>query len=318
MATRSSSDVSSELWAEFEYAYKHPREIFGYANFGPSWPGLNKATAGIHTNTWSVLASRPKVGKSYLCSAWVPEIALQAREEGKGRVVRVITLETTTKTYQRRMAAILAGIPNPRAIRAGTLSDEHREKYRQALNWLSSLPIEYISNEKNLNEEEALLFGNSSVTLKDIRDFIQPDTYWWVLDHMGLVSELRGGDTTTKTLNLANDLQRLANQVAAGLTVTHLTRASMGGGIPSIESISGSDQVGKNADVLLLLQRPYFEARNLTAEDLALVEKREPALLVFQSRDEGGGIVYLVWDKEQVAFYELDIPDGKAPLFPGR
>jgi len=314
MGITRSSDVSRRLREEYEAASLNPKEVFGYANFGEAFPALNAMTAGIHPNTLTILASRPKVGKSQFASSVPPEIARQA--VGTGLYVKIITLETTVKTYQRRMAATAAGIPNPKAIRAGMLSPAQRDAYYRALDWIGELPIEYLSNEGDLDEVEALLFGNSNVTLSKIREFLSKDTFWWLLDHMGLVSDLKGGDTTTKTLNLANDLQRIANQVCAGMVITHLTRDSMGKGVPGIESISGSDQVGKNADVLLLLQRPYFENRNLSPEDIELVKEREPAILVFHSRDEGSGMVFMIWDKVKVGFYEVVLPDGKTPPFP--
>lgn len=304
--------VSEALRKEVEQALAHPNEIFGYARYGDGvqWTRLDKATGGIQPKTLGVLAARPKVGKSMLAAGWVPLIAEQAMNEGQ--VVRVVTLEMSWLSYQRRMAAILAQIRDPMNIRRGTITPEEVKRYNRALDQLASLPIEYLSNETDLTEAEAMKRGGSVITFDDVNRFVRArggePTYWWLLDHIGLLSDLNSdGDVTKSIYYLANKLAGLAHQVATGLVITHLTRASVGA-MPTIESIAGSDQVGRNADSIMLLSRPFMGATD--PDDLALIEDGEPAFLQVYSRDEGGGLDVLLWDRHKASFSELVVPEG--------
>ena len=321
--TVNAASTSDELREELDAALSHPNEIFGYAKYGwdKDWRQLNKMTGGIQPKSLSILAARPKRGKSMLAAAWVPQVAEQAMSEDK--VVRVVTLEMQRKSYQRRMAAIMAGIPNPMNIRRGTLDKQEQKRYLRALDELSILPIEYLSNEVDLTEEEALKLGNSPVSYDEVSSFIRGrmgggETYWWVLDHIGLLTDLSTyGDVTTSVYSLANRLAGLSHTVATGLVITHLNRASAGS-VPTIESIAGSDQVGKNADQIFLLSRPFMDVPNLEEKDQKLIEDGEPAFLQFYSRDEGSGVDILWWQSKYATFKEIDWPEGKEIPMPKR
>jgi hypothetical protein len=314
---RTAADVSDQLLSELEEALGHPQDIFGYGRYGDGeqWSHLDMMTGGLQDKTLAVMAARPKRGKSMLVAGWVPLIAEQASE--RGEVVRVVTLEMQRKSYQRRMAAIRAQIKDPMNIRRGKLTPEEVVRYKQALMDIASLPIQYLSNEEDLDEDEALQLGNSGVTFKDIKAFIEgradPDgyaTYWWVVDHIGLISDLTpDGNVTTSIYSLANKLANLAHREAAGMVITHLTRASTGG-MPTIESIAGSDQVGRNADQIFLLSRPFMDLPDLTEEQQEQLKEGEPGFLQFFSRDEGSGIDTLWWDRERATFRELVVPEG--------
>lgn len=311
-AVKTAADTSQELRQELEEALLHPRSIFGYAHYGDQWPRLNEMSGGLQVKTLGVLAARPKVGKSMLAAGWVPGIAEQAMQVGM--VVRIATLEMTRKSYQRRMAAIMAGIADPMNIRRGTIGDEEVKRYRRALDWLEELPIEYLTNEIDLTDEQAMIVGNSPVTFDELNRFIRggdgQETFWWLLDHIGLIADLdSNGDVTRSIYNLANKLVTLAHTSASGLVITHLTRASVGY-MPTIESIAGSDQVGRNADQIMLLSRPFRDAANLSDEELEMLRDGEPAILQYISRDEGTGVDVLWWDKTLAAFGEMELPEG--------
>lgn len=319
--THSSAETSIELAIELDAALTHPNVIFGYGRYGDGkvWQELDKLTGGLQELSFGVLAARPKVGKSMIAAAWVPYIARQALLVGK--VVRVVTLEMSRKAYQRRMAAIMAGIKDPTSIKTGYISREEQREYRKALDELALLPIEYLAVEKVLTDEEAMVPGNSIITYVDVDQFIRRtdtgETYWWLLDHIGLLNDLRGyGEVHTSIYDLANKLARLAHTVATGLVITHLNRAAVGNSGVSIEHISGSDQVGKNGDQIFLLRRPWFEAGELNPEDLEAIKDAEPCWLQFYSRDEGSGLVNLVWSPRHARFDEVILPPGVRPPMP--
>lgn len=314
--SRSAADTSEELYQELDTALANPNPIFGYARFGDGkkWARLDSLTGGIQPKTLGVLAARPKKGKSMLAAGWIPYIARQAMDADQ--IVRVVTLEMQRKSYQRRMAAIMAKIKDPMNIRRGTLTAQEVKRYKNALDELAMLPIEYLSNEEDLSEEDALKRGNSPVTFEDMAAFVRRgDTFFWLLDHIGLLNDLDSrGDVTASIYSLANKLATLAHATATGLVITHLTRASAGV-TPTIEHIAGSDQVGRNADWIMLLSRPFLDTPDLSEEDQAFIADGDPGFLQYQSRDEGSGLDLLWWMKEYAAFDELQLPEGeKVPM----
>ena len=168
---RTAAETSRELRDEWKTAKSNPRYIFGYGRYGDGkqWVKLDELTGGLQHNNLATLVALPKDGKSMLAAAWVPIIAEQADEVGE--VVRVITLETSRQTYQRRMAALMAGIKEPKNIRRGMLTAAEEKKYLSALDWLEGLPIEYLDN-KDLSEEQALQLGNSPISFDKMAQFV--------------------------------------------------------------------------------------------------------------------------------------------------
>lgn len=320
---RTAADTSNELRDELHRAMSNPGEFYGYARHSArnKWLRLDRITGGIQPKTLTILAARPKRGKSMLAAGWIPEIAYQAMEHDK--VVRVVSLEMQRKSYQRRMAAIMAEIADTKRIKQGMLDADELKRYERALDELSSLPIEYLTNEVDLDEEGTFVPGNSSVTYKDMRDFIRgkhdPDereTFWWVLDHIGLLHDLTPeGDLTGSIYAMANNLQELAMQTTSGLVITHQTKASRGE--QTMESVAGSDQVIRNADFIYLLGRPYMDKGELTDEEREEIKDVEPAYLTVFSRDEGGGRVEMLWDNHAASFSELEIEPGVVLPGPG-
>ncbi len=326
---KTAAQTSQELREEWMAAKANPRFIFGYGRYGDGkqWVQLDELTGGLQTNNLAALVALPKDGKSMLAAAWVPIIAEQADEVGE--VVRVITLETSRQTYQRRMAALMAGIKEPKNIKRGMLSVADEKKYLSALDWLEGLPIEYLDN-KDLTDEQALQLGNSPISFDNMAQFVsgvsmqavkrgsavelppqRKKTYWWLLDHVGLLSDLRNKNNRTWALyDLADQLADLAHRYATGLFITHLNREAAGSGNrPTLSNIGGSDQIGRNCDQIFTLWRPWKDA---SEEDRAAVgaTEAEPVFLIFQSRDEGSGVDTLVWQHEYASYTELVLGPG--------
>src|SRR5260221_32309 len=138
---RTAADTSQELRDEWKAAKANPRFIYGYGRYGDGkqWTKLDELTRGLQRYTLAVLAAPPKSGKSMLAAAWVPFIAEQADEVGE--VVRIITLETSPQSYQKRMAALMAGIREPKKNKRGMFLGGGEEKNIFALFLLGGFPI---------------------------------------------------------------------------------------------------------------------------------------------------------------------------------
>lgn len=316
MALKTAQQISKELREQYKQARANPREIFGVAHFGPKWPKLNKLTRGLQDKTFTLLLARQKVGKSTLISQFLPEWGVQAKEAGK--VLRVVTLETTMLTYLGRTAAQLAGIKDPLRIRAGMLTVPEQKDYGLALRTLEALPIEFLSNEIDLTEKETMIGGFSGIGMDQIEAFVrQDDTFLWVVDHVGLINRQGvGGKGTTEQLEgIANRLTIIANRYVGGIGIHHLNRSSLDGGTPGFENIAGTDVFGRNAGAIYWIWRPFFESRNRTAEDLEMMRAMggDPGLILFKSRSEGNGSVGMFWSNELAAFEESDNDEEDMP-----
>lgn len=213
--------------------------------------------------------------------------------------MRVITLEMDAEAYQRRMAAIIANVPDPIRIESGHLTTEERQRYHAALAHIMELPIEYY--------DEPMDFGVLSAIITASGKPKPPKTFWWVLDNFGLLRDLDGGKNAYGGMvSLANNVQMLCQRSATGMIVTHLNRASVGKR-PSLESVAGTDQISRNADELLLLWRRFQDADI----DPKILETGEPGELVCISRNRAGGIVPLWWEPTTAHYKELTIEEAE-------
>lgn len=308
---RTIDNVREVLEVELDAALKNPGEIFGYARYGDGtqWAQLDHLSGGLQRKKYMVLAGYPKIGKSMWAAAVIPFVAEQAVVDDK--VVRVCTLETTEEIYMGRMAAIIADILEPKNIRRGMLTADEERRYRSALKYLSSLPIEFLSFGKDMTFKETMVPGGSGVSIDDVKNFVigGGDTFWWVVDHIGLLRDVDGNkDTYTRTVNLNDKLTDLAHEECTGLVVTHLTRDSRGKR-PTLGSIAGADQIGRNLDVGLLIDRPLMD-RELSPEEAEAYRDGEPAFLQFYSRNEGMGVVPMWWRHGYASFRELVLAPG--------
>jgi len=233
-------------------------------------------------------------------------------------VLRVVTLETTMGTYLGRTAANLAGIRDPLRVRAGTLDSQERKDYKLALRTMNGLPIEFLSNEYDMSEEETFQARYSGIGLTEIEEFVrQPDTFLWVVDHAGLINRqtVSGRGNTEQLEHIANKLTLIANRYVGGIAISHLNRSSLDGGTPSFENIAGTDTFGRNAGAIYFLWRPFFESRNRTPEDLEMMRAMggDPGLIIFKSRSEGNGSVGIFWNNELAGFEESDNDEEDIP-----
>lgn len=312
---RTTEEVGKLLFEQLDKAMSNPNDIFGYARYGngEAWKQLDVMSGGMQEYNLQVLAARPKVGKSMWVSGIIPFVAEQAVEVDK--IVRIVTLETTEEAYLMRIAAIMAKINDPMNIRRGKLTPEEATRYKKALKRLQSLPIEFLAIGRELEFEETMIPGNSGVTTNDVWDFVrgnrsrEGETFWWVLDHAGLLKNVtQSKDVTSGIVSVIDSMTNLAHSVVTGMVITHLTRASVGGKV-TLASLAGADQWGRNLDVGLLIERPMMD-RELEPEDVALFDEGEPAFMHFFSRNENMGVIPMMWKHKQASFEELVLAPG--------
>lgn len=319
----SPSSAAQRLRQELRAARANPKVIFGFAHFGPEWPLLNERTHGLHPGELGILASQPKVGKSMFLIQIFVAIARQALAEGKGRTVDYITLEMSETNLLRRMACALAGIKDPTSVRTGFITEQEASAYFKALDEIEKLPIRFLSNtrlkgDSALSKDDSMVLGNSSVSVDDVLQFVSGNTFWWALDHIGLLANVGSGDTRRDLMVSYNKLMGLAHDTpAAGIVVTHLNRQHAGK-FPTMDMLAETSQAAKNADYMFLLSRPAHEAPQLVEPDKAeLMRIAEPAYNHFVSRESGEDVFTWIWDVKAAKFREAVLAPGTPLPFIG-
>lgn len=311
---KTSAEVSESLLAEEVEAHNNPRVITGFASYGRrvgddeeqyTWTQMDKLTRGLQPFKMYMLAGRPKVGKSMVVCSWLPNIAEQCPAD---KVIRVFTFEMSAETYQRRVAAIMANLPDPVRIQSGFLNEEERTRYHQALEYVKSLPIEYYDQPLDSPAIEAIVKG------AHIDD--APETFLWILDNFGLVGDVStaSNNVYTNMAMVATKFQNLCHNVCTGIIVHHLNRLSAGRR-PTLDAIAGSDQLARNMDMFIGLWRRFHGDERV---DPAILEAGEPGELVIENRDGISGIVPLWWNPSEASYKELkpEEVDVIAQLFP--
>lgn len=279
----------------------HPRKVYGYAHYGQyaegpehpvdgdTWLTFDRVTHGIHPHKFVYLAARQKVGKTRFLAGLLPNIAEQVPDE---QVIRVFTFETSTKMWLQTSAATIAGIPDPTFIDTGELEEEQLDGYLKALDYLDTLPILYYETPMDFDHLRYLVEARKSGARK---------TFLWVLDHIGLVTDSGiGNDGSSGLRGLSRNISYLCHATATGIIVGHLNRASVGFE-PSLASLAGSDNIGRDVDEAFILYRVWDGMERPEG----LLDDGEPVLLKVESRHYAGRSMWIWWDKRMGQFREL-------------
>lgn len=289
MQVKKPTDVSKRLIERAIERKKNPKAIWGLS-WGEDMPTLNTITGGIQDLSLNVLISRPAAGKSAIVSKWALSVARGFKTDGSGRRVKLATLEMSADSYQNRMGSFLANVPL-RAIATGHISDAQLLRYQQAQIELATLPIDYL---------------DACDTFDDIERFVTQghDAGLFVLDHIGLVPGFVGGrDTWSSAGSVSIRLAKLAHTSVASIILAHQNRQSLTGEDkrPTQESVAGSDQITRDADLILGLYRPDMFVR---LPDEQALDLKPGELLALKNRAGPMGTVYLVFDPKRTDWKE--------------
>lgn len=291
MAVGNARETALDLVKQYRARKAKPVAVWGIPfGIGP----LDYLTGGTQyepEGACEVLISRPKAGKSALVgqiakyrAEWL--LSKQDDEFWKGKVIRGCLMEMGRKVFERRLACMLADVSG-RKVQQGTLSDAEEERYMLALQRLASLPIEYLDKRAGVDE---------------IAEFIRKDgnCAWWWLDHIGLVD---GANERTTLEYISNQVMDLCHKTAPGLVVSHQNRQSVSASNtpkgaepdyrPTQESVAGSDQIAKNADLLLGIYRPdMFKKVPPEFRD----EPRPGEIIIITNRHGNDGTIHMFFN----------------------
>ena len=289
METKTPDTVADFLVKRAQERAKHPGKLWGLS-WGEDMPRLNQVTGGIQDKKLIVLISRPNTGKSALAAKW----ALNVAEAGKR--VRIATYEMSAESYQNRIACFLSGVPIYR-IERGTATPEELLRYTTAQANIAKLDIEYQESAETF-EEMALFFKRDGGC--DLG----------VIDHIGIIPGFYGQQGYGNAASVSIKVSKLAHTAHTLLVLGHQNRESLKGEDkrPTPESVAGSDQITRDADIIFGLYRP--DQFTQMAEDQHLLPK-PGELIVLKNRDGAQGVViHMIYEPTRTDWKETPGMNG--------
>lgn len=289
METKRPDDVAHTLTKQAQERAKHPGKLWGLS-WGEDMPKLNQVTGGIKPRKLYVLISRPNTGKSALAAKW----ALNVAEAGKR--VRIATYEMSAESYQNRIACFMANVPIYR-IDQGTASGEELTRYVSAQARLAQMDIEYQESAETFEEMSAFFRADGGCDLG-------------VLDHIGIVPGFYGAQGYSNAASVSIKVSRLAHTTNTLVVLGHQNRESLKGEDkrPTAESVAGSDQITRDADIIFGLYRP--DQFTQMAEDQYLLPK-PGELLVLKNRDGAAGrVIHMIYEPTRTDWKESPALNG--------
>lgn len=274
-----------------------PNAMWGVAPYG--FPTLDRWTGGIQQDDMIIVAARPNVGKS----AWAGQVAESAarhfKQSGSNKWVKVVTTEMSGEQCLSRLACSRAGL-DPWKVKSGYTTDLEYQRYQQALRYFARLPIEYLGAQVSVEElYEFITHGNPCGL--------------WVLDHVGLIAEVTSAATQVwaAMTTVSKKLQQICRRGYPGIVVAHLNRSaeSRQDKRPQLSDLATSDQLGRDADIVVGLHRPQLYMQ--LPEDME-GEPEVAEVIVLKGRDTRTGSFKAYWYPQFTLWKESEDSAKKA------
>lgn len=199
---------------------------------------FDRITGGLQPGEVLYLSGEPGVGKSMLAA----QMAFQMAEKGVPGVI--YSLEMPGSSVIRRRASHKAHIPS-RAIKTGHITDDFH-KLVEALEAIDDLPL-YLS--------DGVDWTTTSLRADLARMKAQHGVQWFVLDYAYLLRDGLGLSENERTGLISSQLKGVCRALnMAGIVIMSMNKSGMGG-LPSGESLRGSNQQFYDTDLLLFVVR---------------------------------------------------------------
>jgi len=198
---------------------------------------LDECLGGLDTGNVTVIAARPKVGKS----AFATQIIAQLSAYGK---VGYFNLEMGESEVYERMISRYSGIDLRRIRRALEFTGNERERFQKANEDVSKLAIDVISGAQTISRIKALAKHQGYACI--------------VIDYMQLVkSEKDYGNRTAEVGQISADIKRLAMELKTRvIALAQLNRTHNEFKEPMLEDLRESGAIEQDASNVIFLWRP--------------------------------------------------------------
>jgi replicative DNA helicase len=276
---------------------KHPVEVPGIRT---GFSRLDKSLGGLKPGQLTVVAARPKVGKTTLLLGWAKYMAVDHN-------IPVLMLDTEMETMEitTRLVAMISGVEEKKLLNGlFSISEEETQKVYDAVSVVEQAPIYHIyMPEWNFDTIQA--YARKFKVRHNIGvmffDYIKlPDS-----------TDLKSAQEYVHLGNLTTDLK---NKIAGKLEIPVVTAAQMNRiavGADSVDTnmIAGSDRILHYANHLLALTRKTPEE----VEECGM--KANLNLYIMASRSsETGARMDILFKKSKLQMYEIgsvEEPEGQ-------
>lgn len=259
-----------ERWAETKSAV---------TGLSTGFPSIDNITAGFQPGEVTVLAARTSHGKTSLGVSMAFTAVLGEIRKASGRPVLIFSPEMTAAQLLHRYACQVSHVPS-NVLRRGTATEEQRECYREAVNFLAQLSG-YLR-----------LFAGQSMTATEIVDTIDEaveDGHTPALVVIDYIQRLKAEDGSGSAYSNASQVSTLLKDAANTYEIPLLVLSQLNRGVendrnmakrngteerlPSLSDIRDSGRIEEDADsVWLLWRQPRMEAEaNDTPQKATLV-----------------------------------------------
>jgi replicative DNA helicase len=247
-----------------------------------------------------VIGARPSMGKTALAL----NFGLAAAEQGKS--VAIFSLEMSANKLQERLLAMTSEIDYEKIAKTGDFTPEEEVKLEAALAKLSQLSIFIDDSGTNTMPDIQL----KSRQLKKI-DLI-------IIDYIGLISSVSNKKIESRQVEIATysrQLKALAKELDIPIIIlVQISREAEKNKnqMPTMAQLKESGAIEQDADIVLLLHRPYKKS-NMTEEERKKIGYSE--LLIAKNRNGNVGKVAMYFEGRFQKFFPSDLEVEKGGEF---
>ena len=283
------ANAVTEEWNRVIALKKSGKEFSGFdCGFG----AINHRLNGLSAGELTVLAARPKIGKSTMALQMALHVARYEQ-----RRVGIISLEMTKAQIGSRMACFMADV-NSKRQRRGDLNEREADRFGDAIQEIARLPVRVWVKDRHIRAIVSRIQQEKNVDL-------------WIVDHLHRVH----GEGTTDHERYGSSTERLASLAAdTGKHIILLSQLNRDceertDKRPQVGDLRGSGSIEEHAVNVLMIYRPgfYRELRQRCGKDTAKLEEMnaEVEIICEATRFEEPGTDRLSWVPDRGIFANL-------------
>lgn len=282
LAIKSGAMATAANWERYTKKRSNPGTITGVPC---GLATIDAETMGFQFGTMSVLAARPRHGKSAIAG----NFAINALR--LGYPVFIVGHEMSAEEYTDRMACSIAGV-DFQSVRGGKLNTKTQARYLEALNWLGKVPLAIIDEPDASPRQCAAAVANWTNRMGQglvIIDYLQIER----LPNCNKPQHEELGDITW--------IWRCAfkRTQTAGLLLSQLKRDAETRA-PRLSDLKGSGSIEQDASIVMLLYREHLENPKKPANEawVHMCKHRDGNLAAAKLHFTGFSMTFREWDDD--------------------
>lgn len=257
---------------------------------------LDDIVCGFSEGALVVVAARPGVGKSALAMNIADRIV-----ESQGRGVFYASVEMPKSEFGERLLCTRARVDSHK-LRKGFVSKDERRRLIEASSELASLPFVIDDSEETTIPQIAARARRMARSKEGLALVI--------VDYLQLVKPVADRTITSRQEAVAQ-ISRSLKVMARGLRVPVLCMAQLNrqgaDGYPQLHNLRESGAIEQDADVVLLLDRPWQRNEKQATIDGRSQEITEAHTWASVAKNRGGptGVAWIRYEKQYFSFTDL-------------